>query len=203
MTKAATFKPKTKTRSALVASALRHATLPAFTSGNNLALGIILEATVLLAAAPFASKADTVTSVNFGVWFVPTGDRGGSTIISLATALSSTDTEVTTSGAGSDRLTVIQGRDYTSSLAGDCNVKGSLAGNGAALTIGFEAGSNLNMSLEPAEHIFAQGFVAAQTLVSQSVSLCTPETSRSSVQVTNGEAVFRVVGDLTISNITR
>lgn len=140
------------------------------------------------------------TSVNFGVWFVPTGDRGGSTIISLDTESGTTDTVVSASGAGSDRLAVIQDRGYTSPLAGVCNIKGSLANNNDSLTVGFEGATNASISLKPAQHIFAQGLAAASEGAALSVSLRTPETGRTSVLVTDGEAVFRVVGELTIPN---
>jgi len=181
-------------------------------------LHTMLWATLLLVAAPFAAKADTAsstvdswvglespfrvicTSVNFGVWFVPPGNRGGITTLSLDIATGTTDTVVTVSGTGSDRLAVIADRGYDSPLAGVCNVKGTLADNGASLTISFASDSNIDMELEPFMHIFATGLAAAPEGATLKVTLRTPETGRASVQVTGGEAVFRVVGDLTIPN---
>jgi len=172
----------------------------------------------LLAILPFTSQAESAsspvdswvglespfrvicTSLNFGVWFVPTGDRGGSTTISIDTKSGTTDTGVTISGPGSDRLAVIADRGYDSPLAGVCNVKGSLAENGQALEITFESSSNENISLIPSEHIYAQGLKQAPIGASLNVSLRAPESGRTTVALTNGEAQFRVVGDLTIPN---
>ena len=140
------------------------------------------------------------TSLNFGVWFVPLGDRGGPSVLELDIRSGSTDTEVNVSGSGSDRLAVIQDQGYDSPLASVCNVRGSLAADNTPLTISFEGSSNIDMGFIAATHIFAQGLPAAVQPACLSVSLRTPETGRTSVLVTNGEAVFRVVGDLTIPN---
>lgn len=140
------------------------------------------------------------TSVNFGVWFLPLGDRGGDTVLDLHLAGGTTDTEVSVSGAGSVRAAVIQDANYTSPLAGVCNVRGSLAVNNTELTIAFETGSNTNMAMIPAAHIFAQGLAAAAAEPGLIVDLTAPEAGRTSVLTTDGEAVFRVVGTLAIPN---
>jgi len=140
------------------------------------------------------------TSVNFGVWFLPLGDRGGNTVLDLHLATGTTDTVVSVSGAGSDRAAVIEDTNYTSPLAGVCNVRGSLAANNTALTIAFETDSNVNMAMSPAAHIFAQGLSAAAAEPGLIVNLSAPEAGRASVLTTDGEAVFRVVGTLAIPN---
>ena len=138
------------------------------------------------------------TSLNFGVWFVPMGDRGGESVLSLDIKPGTTDTEVNVTGAESSRLAVIQDSGYESPLASVCNVRGSLAANNTAITISFEGTENIDMGFVADTHIFAQGLEAAPEPTDLRVTLRTPETGRTSVLITNGEAVFRVVGDLTI-----
>ncbi len=140
------------------------------------------------------------TSVNFGVWFLPLGERGGDTVLDLHLASGSTDTEVTVSGAMSDRAAVIPDANYTSPLAGVCNVSGSLASNSTVIGVTFETGTNVSMAMTPAAHIFAQGLDAAAAEPGLIVNLSAPEAGRTSVLTTDGEAVFRVVGTLTIPN---
>ena len=140
------------------------------------------------------------TSVNFGVWFLPLGDRGGDTVLDLHLASGSTNTEVTVSGAMSDRAALIEDSNYTSPLAGVCNVRGSLASNNAEIGITFESGTNINMAMTSAAHIFAQGLDGAAEEPGLIVNLSAPEAGRTSVLTTDGEAVFRVVGTLAIPN---
>ena len=172
----------------------------------------ILAAAVLLVATPSASLAEITSSVvdswvglespfriscsdvNFGVWFVPVGDRGGPTTITLFITSETSNTGVSISGTDSGRLAVIKEQGYKAPLAGVCDVDGSLAANGDELTIGFENDSNTDMSLEPSLHKYAEGLSAAPISASLSVSLSAPEKAN----ITEGEATFRVVGALTI-----
>ncbi|WP_404400525.1 hypothetical protein LG288_11070 [Idiomarina seosinensis] len=144
------------------------------------------------------------TSVNFGVWFVPLGDRGGESVVDLFIQSGTTDTDTQVTGAGGDRLAVIADQGYDSPLAGVCNVRGSLADNASTITISFEGTTNQSIQMTPSSHIFAQDLAAAGTGAAMVANLTAPEAGRTSVQITDGEAVFRVVGTLTIpNNITR
>lgn len=144
------------------------------------------------------------TSVNFGVWFVPLGDRGGDSVVNLFVPSGTTNTDTNVTGGGSARLAAIEDKGYDSPLAGVCNVRGSLASNTSEITISFEDTSNQNISMVPSAHIFAQDLAAAETGATMVANLTAPEADRTNVRITNGEAVFRVVGTLSIpNNITR
>lgn len=140
------------------------------------------------------------TSINFGVWFVPLGDRGGDSVVNLFVPANSTNTDTDVTGGGSARLAAIEDKGYDSPLAGVCNVRGSLASNDTEITISFEGTSNQNISMVPSSHIFAQDLAAAQTGAIMEANLSAPEAGRVNVRITNGEAVFRVIGTLSIPN---
>lgn len=73
----------------------------------------------------------TCSDVNFGVWRVPTGDRSGTTTVTLDA--SSVATATVTGGSTADTAVSLSG-DYAIAAAGTCNVTGSTvtSGNGAA-----------------------------------------------------------------------
>lgn len=181
-----------------------------------MALAVLVSAPMLVMAQSETSEIDSdivdtyigiespfriiCTSINFGVWFVPLGDRGGDSVVNLFVPEDTTNTATNVTGGGRARLAAIEDKGYDSPLAGVCNVRGSLASNNTDITISFEGTSNQNISMVPSSHIFAQDLAAAQTGANMEANLSAPEAGRLNVRITNGEAVFRVIGTLNIPN---
>lgn len=137
----------------------------------------------------------TCSDVNFGVWLVPTGDRGVATYVildegSIASAIIASDLTVDT--------TVALSNNYDNPAVGLCNVTGSAVSdaNGEA-TITNEHGSFLGTSANP----FATGFDAPTEGPPSSAFYFTLYLSSETPSInSNGEATFEVLGTMHIPN---
>lgn len=138
----------------------------------------------------------TCSDVNFGVWRVPTGDRGDSTTITL-NAASVAEATVTT-GGGADTAVSLS-NNYDAPAAGTCNVTGSTVSNNngeATITTG-SSGTFLGTASNP----FATGLAAPTALPPGSAFDFTLSLSTGTPAIdSNGEATFQVIGSMEIPN---
>ncbi|HEY7884493.1 MAG TPA: hypothetical protein VIC08_06040 [Cellvibrionaceae bacterium] len=136
------------------------------------------------------------TDVNFGVWRVPTGDRSGTTTVTLDAG--STATATVTSGGAADTAVSLSTK-YNAPAAGTCNVTGSTvtSGNGAASITTGSSGTFLGTASNP----FATGLAAPTALPPGSAFDFTLSLSTATPAINaNGEATFQVIGSMEIPN---
>lgn len=132
----------------------------------------------------------TCTDVNFGVWTVPAGDRGGVTTLSMT--VNSPDS------SGAVESIVVGGVPTVAQIypdtAGRCVVQGAWNSLTAAIS------NNSGMAFGTSNHIVALGSVKVPTVANTSMTAnLVLSTLTPSVNASN-EAFFYVVGDLTIPN---
>lgn len=138
----------------------------------------------------------TCTDVNFGVWRVPTGDRNGTTTVTLDAG--STATVTVTIGGAADTA-VSRSTKYSAPAAGTCNVTGSTvtSGSGAASITTGSSGTFLGTASNP----FASGLTAPTALPPASAFDFTLSLSTATPAIdANGEATFQVIGSMEIPN---
>jgi hypothetical protein len=132
----------------------------------------------------------TCTDVNFGIWSVPAGDKGGATTITMTVNSADSATAIETVTPGGVTTVAQIGADS----AGKCKVEG--AWNALTASIGSSTGKVFTSS----NHIVALGGVKLPTVANTGVvadlvlSTTTPSVNAAS------EAYFYVVGTLTIPN---
>ena len=133
----------------------------------------------------------TCADVNFGVWTVPTGDRGGVTTITMTVNSPDSPTALPTVTVGGASTNVAQiGADD----AGRCKVEGAWN----ALTASIAA--NVAKPFTTSNHVVANGVVKLPTVgASGVVADLTLSTLTPSVNAAS-EAYFYVIGTLTIPN---
>lgn len=137
----------------------------------------------------------TCTDVNFGVWRVPTGDRGDKTIVTLNASSVATATVFT--GGAADTAVSLSGK-YDNPAAGTCDVTGSAVSNvngvatltdGSGIFIGTDANT------------FATGLAEPTDLPLDSVFKFTLGLSTGTPAINaDGEATFKVIGSMEIPN---
>ncbi len=132
----------------------------------------------------------TCTDVNFGVWTVPSGDRGGDTTLTIS--VNAADSAVAVESIAVGGVTNVA-QIYPDN-AGRCVVQGAWNTLTAAIN------SNTGMAFGTSNHIVALGSVKVPTVTNTSVAAdLTLSTTSPSVNA-NSEAFFYVVGTLTIPN---
>ncbi|MEY4978536.1 MAG: hypothetical protein RLZZ352_806 [Pseudomonadota bacterium] len=134
----------------------------------------------------------TCLDVNFGVWTVPSGDRGGSSTVTLT--VSSPDSATATTTATLGGTTTGLARVGAAPVAGACKVDG--AWNTLAITIANNTGKNFVASNHPVANGAAKLPVTANTGVVADLTLSTAAPSINA----SSEAYFWVTGVLTIPN---
>ena len=139
----------------------------------------------------------TCSDVNFGVWRVPTGDRGGSTTVTLDE--SGNVSATVTSGGAADNGVANDDDKFDAPAAGTCNVTGSTvsdADGAASITTG-GSGTFLGTNSNP----FATGLEKPDALPPGSAFSFTLSLSTATPAIdANGEATFQVVGSMEIPN---
>ncbi|HEY7884494.1 MAG TPA: hypothetical protein VIC08_06045 [Cellvibrionaceae bacterium] len=138
------------------------------------------------------------TDVHFGVWRVPTGNRGGATNITL------TRQNDALAGDNAGRMALSENPAFNGPQAGSCNVTGSSAttGNGQAILVGESPQQTVSGTLaaiaDVSDYKFGTiaipGGGAGTMAYTLGVSNRTPPISET------GTASFSIVGVLTIPN---
>jgi hypothetical protein len=132
----------------------------------------------------------TCTDVNFGVWTVPSGDRGGVTTLTMS--VNAPDSATATETIAVSGVTTVA--QIYPDTAGRCVVQGAWNTLTAAIN------GNSGMAFGTSNHIVALGNVKVPTVTNSNVSAnLTLSTTTPSVNA-NSEAFFYVVGTLTIPN---
>ncbi|WP_404400531.1 hypothetical protein LG288_11085 [Idiomarina seosinensis] len=144
------------------------------------------------------------TDVHFGVWRVPTGDRGSVTTVTLTAGAFSNGAFATTESAsgGGDRVSLSQSSDFNESQVGTCSVTGSTAAEnatGSASLLNEDTGQvfgSLVAITSSGDYSF--GTIGTPLNTEASMFYTLELSDRAPTIDANGEARFAVVGEFTI-----
>ena len=140
----------------------------------------------------------TCSDVHFGVWHVPTGNRGGATNITL------TRENDALAGDNAGRMALSENTAFNGPQAGSCNVTGSSAttGNGQAILVGESPQQTVSGTLAAIANVsdYKFGTISIPSGGAGTMAYTLGVSNRHPPISETGTASFSIVGVLTIPN---